>query len=598
MEGLKKFIRDIGSAPVGSLFNAAAPALPEAARMMFELSGNAAFVTDTEGQIVYINPIAERFAGIKGPDALGRPLRKIVLLLNPKTSEAMDVPLQKVLVEARAMFLPEYTTLTNPGGQKLPVDGSLGPIFARDGRVLGTVLLLHDVSRYRLLTDTLSLQANQDPLTGLVNRREFETRVSRTIRTARMHKSSHALAYLDLDKFKIVNDVCGHGAGDELLRRIAGALRSKVRERDTLARLGGDEFGLLLENCTIEAALQVCNNLLDVVKEIRFSWQERTFTVGVSIGLSVIDEKTEDIGSALAATDAACYRAKENGRSRIEVLNQKSKETPPGQQASAIARIVSALDENRFILYAQPIVPVATPERVELFEILAKMVGAKGEHIAPADFLPAAERYQLLPTLDRWVIRHAFETYAKVYSGKESDPHPIWSINISAASLSSEGFTAFIRDEAKRHAIAPAAICFEINESVALADNGRAADFIWALKIDGFRFCVDDFGESLGVLGPLKNLPIDFIKIHGSLIKEMPADNVSRGIVEAIHHIGRIMGVKTIAGCIESPELFGAVRAAGIDYAQGYACGRPGPIEDLKFHPVPRLPEIGFPVPG
>ena len=588
---LKKLIRNISDVPVTSLFTTST-ALTEAAHMMFELSGNAAFVTDTDGTVVYINQVAERFTGLSSHDARGQLLSHIVHLSNPKTGEAMDIPLLKVLVEARAMFLPDYTTLTPEGGQKLPVDGSLGPIFAKDGRVLGTILLLHDVSRYRLLTDALSLQANQDPLTGLVNRREFETRVSRALRNARMHKASHVLAYMDLDQFKIVNDVCGHGAGDELLRRIAAAMRSKVRERDTLARLGGDEFGLLLENCTIDAARQVCNNLLDAVKEISFTWQDRTFTVGVSIGLSVLDDDTEDIGTALASTDAACYRAKENGRGRIEVHNANLKEFPPASEASGIARIVSALDENRFSLFAQPIVTLdSVSGSTDFFEIHARLSRDNGGYIESADFLPAVERYQLMPTLDRWVIRHGFNACRKIYHGKNARK-PTWSLTVSAASLGSEGFAAFVSEEAKRCKLPPEFICFQINGDAAAAKNSRAADFIWALKVAGFRFCITDFGKNIRALTSLKNLPVDFLKIDASFIKEILIDDTGMEAVKAIHSIGRIMGVKTIAESVDSQGTLKRLQTIGIDFAQGDACGTMTSIDDLGMHPVPQLPDF------
>lgn len=590
MEGIKKFMRQMGSTPGGA--SSSASALADAARMMFELSGNAAIVTDINGVVTYANPVAERFTGLKMPEAAGRAIADMVRLSNPKTGEAMDIPVQKVLVEARALFLPDYTTLNLPGEQKLPVDGSIGPVFASDGRVLGTVLLLHDVSRYRLLTDALSLQANQDPLTGLVNRREFETRVSRAIKTARGPRGMHALAYLDLDKFKIVNDVCGHGAGDELLRRIAAVLRGKVRERDTLARLGGDEFGLLLENCTLDAARQVCENLLAAVKEIRFTWHNRTFTVGVSIGLSIIDNKVEDLGSIIAATDAACYRAKENGRNRIEINSPSTaRDSRVTNESPGIARIVSALDENRFALSVQPIVPAAGADDDQgFFEILATMIGPGGESIAPADFLPAAERYQLMPNLDRWIVKRAFETYNKTYPRTPGAKLPSWSINISATSLASEGFTEFISAQAKEYRVPPKVICFEITEAAAMAKNSRAADFIRGLKSDGFRFCIDDFGKSLGSLGSLRDLPIDFLKIDGSFIKDMLTDDISLGMVEAIHRIARMIGVKTIAECVETEGAFRRLCQIGVDYAQGYACGRPEPIDNLSFHPVPRLP--------
>ncbi len=582
MDGLRKFFRSVSGRP--SLFPLrASPAssLAETARMMFELSGNAALVADIQGNIAYINEVAERFTGVSAAAASGKPLAEIVLLSNHKTGENIDIPLHKVLIEARAMFLPDHTSLSGFSQQRLPVDGSLGPVFASDGRVLGAILLLHDVSRYRLLTDALFLQANQDSLTGLVNRREFETRVARALKKVRAHKGSHALAYLDLDKFKIVNDLCGHGAGDELLRRAAAALRAKVRDRDTIARLGGDEFGLLLENCTLETAKLVCGNLLEAVKDISFAWQGRTFTVGLSIGLLIFDDKSEDVGTLMAAADAACYRAKENGRQRIEIHNSKLTDFHVAGERSGIARIVSALDENRFILFAQPIVPASADKTSgELFEILAKMVSPKGVPVDPCDFLPAVERYHLMPTLDRWIIRHAFEAHSKIYQG--DDRPSTWCLNLSASSLISDGFAAFISDEAERCNVPPTVICFEIAETITRAKNSRSADFIWAMKIAGFRFCIDDFGKSLDSLVSLKSLPIDFLKIDGDFIKDMLIDDVALGMVEAIHNIGQIMGIKTIAEYVESQETFERVKSMGIDFAQGYACGLPAPIADLS----------------
>lgn len=581
---MEKFIKGFREFGKRSATTDVTPSLAELARMMFECSGDAAVVTDTRGSIAYLNPTAERFAGIGAAKAQGRPVMEILQLRNPKTNEMLQVPVHKVTVETRSMFLPDYTTLVQADGQKMAVDGSLGPVLAADGRVLGTILLLHDVGRYRLLTDALSLQANHDPLTGLANRREFETRVARAVKKAKSHKVQHALCYLDLDKFKIVNDTCGHAAGDELLRMIAGVLRSRLRERDTLARLGGDEFGLLLEGCALAEAQQICAQLLEAVGAIRFSHDGRTYTVGVSIGVYAINADTEDPTSALAAADAACYAAKENGRNRIEVTAPAGKQAhqrQAGSNSGSAAAIVAALKEERFALHLQPIVRTHGDEGEKFFEVLVKMVGVNHDLIPPADFMPAAERYQLMPSLDRWIIKHAFAAYRDAHSSEKGRSAPIWSVNVSGATIASAGFIDFLREQAHAYEIDPRCVCIEISEADAANKTSHVADLIWGLKLDGYRFCIDDFGKAVGSLSLLRALPVDYLKIDGHCVRHMLEDSVSLGIVAAIHQISGIIGASTIAENVESDAVREKLAEIGVQWIQGYNAGRPLPLSAL-----------------
>jgi diguanylate cyclase (GGDEF)-like protein len=423
-----------------------------------------------------------------------------------------------------------------------------------------------------------------------VNRRELERRLQRALETTKKDSAVHALCYLDLDQFKVVNDTCGHVAGDELLRQLAKVLPKCVRHQDTVARLGGDEFGVLLEHCSKEQALRVAEAMRRMVADFIFLWQDKTFNVGVSIGLVSITQATDNFNGLLSAADNACYAAKDLGRNRIHVYD----ETEAGMvrrhgDMQWVTQIHEAIEENRFELAFQPIVPVSSfspgqENGWDHFELLLRLRDKSGKIIAPGAFLPAAERFNLVSKLDRWVISTAIHWLGRHPAHLKQLEH--CSINLSGQSFGNKEFLNFVLGVFKNGSISPEKICFEITETSAISDLAGAIDFINSLREIGCLFSLDDFGSGLSSFGYLKNLPVDFIKIDGLFVKDIVENPINYSMVKSINDIGHVMGKKTIAEFVENDAVLGKLREIGIDYAQGYGICKPQPLDELQVIPV------------
>ena len=475
----------------------------------------------------------------------------------------------------------DHVVLVRPDGSEVEVVNTAAPIRSKEGgSLMGAVLVIHDVSRARKMAKQLSYQASHDDLTGLVNRREFERRLAKAVDTAEPGKLEHTLCYMDLDQFKVVNDTCGHIAGDELLRQFAAILRGRVRDPDTVARLGGDEFGILFEGCNAEVAKRTAESLLTRVKEFRFAWRDCAFDIGVSIGLVSITSSEQSVTDIMSAADVACYTAKDNGRNRVHVFRLEDDELKKRHgEMRWVSRLGKALEEDRFRLYSQKIASVAdvtsgTPH----YELLLRLLDEEGKLIPPLAFIPAAERYNLMSSIDRWVVRKAFETI-KANAAMASDW--LFSINLSGQSLSDGDFLHFVVDAFDKTGVSPKQICFEITETTAMVNLTRATQFISILKGMGCRFSLDDFGTGLSSFGYLKALDVDYLKIDGSFVRNIVSDPVNRAVVEAANQIGHAMGMQTVAEFVENGEIQGALRQIGVDYAQGYGISKPGPMEEL-----------------
>lgn len=431
-------------------------------------------------------------------------------------------------------------------------------------------------------TSRLSYQASHDALTGLPNRREFELRMERALLSAREQNLAHTLCYLDLDQFKVVNDTCGHVAGDELLRQIAALLQSRLRDRDTLARLGGDEFGVLLQNCSLEQAQPIAELLQTLVKEYRFAWQDKSFTIGVSIGLVPISAESENLSNLLRYADTACYAAKDRGRNRVHVYKAEDAELVKRQgEMQWVTRIARALEENRLRLYAQPILSLNPHTAVDHhYEILLRMLDDDGELVLPMAFIPAAERYNLMTSIDRWVIGAAFSAFHQLFP-HATEGQSLCTINLSGQSLCDEKFLALIERQFVLNKVPYDAVCFEITETAAITNLTEAIHFIHTLKAKGCKFSLDDFGSGLSSFTYLKNLPVDFLKIDGAFVKDMESDPMDRAMVESINHIGHVMGLKTIAEFVESEAIHAHLKNIGVDYVQGNWLIEPQPLSSL-----------------
>lgn len=432
-------------------------------------------------------------------------------------------------------------------------------------------------------TQQLSYQARHDVLTGLVNRREIEARLERTIKDARENDSEHVFCYMDLDQFKIVNDTCGHHAGDALLRQLSLILRQRVREGDTLARLGGDEFGLLLLNCAIPDARVLAQGLLDIVNEFRFVHDDKIFGVGVSIGMVAITRDTTSVESLLSGSDTACFAAKDNGRNRIHVFEPDDHEvTRHHGEMEWIGRIKQALEENRFCLYCQPILSL-TPDQgdVHYFEILLRKISPEGKIIPPMAFIPAAERFGMMAAVDRWVIRHALLAYRQILDRYGSDLQCVFTINLSGVSLGDPELLDFIMDQMILHGVPPSGLCFEITETAAIVNLAHTVELIKTLKKAGCGFLLDDFGSGMSSFAYLKNLQVDFIKIDGTFVRDIATNPIDHAMVQSIHSIAKAMQIKTIAEFVESTQTVEMLKAIGVHYGQGFHLGRPLPIDQI-----------------
>ncbi len=431
----------------------------------------------------------------------------------------------------------------------------------------------------------LAWQANHDALTGLANRRKFEQHLEQALNSAKVTNSQHSLCYLDLDRFKIVNDTCGHIAGDELLRQVTALLQSQVRSVDILARLGGDEFGLLLNQCTLEQSLAIANALRESIQAFRFVWEEKTFRIGVSIGLVAIDANSQSLVNTLSSADIACYAAKNQGRDRVQIYQSSDRNSAQHDDMQWIEQINKALEENCFCLYYQSIAPTnaQTLHFYEHYEVLLRLRDETGKIIPPMAFIPVAERYNLMQSIDRWVISTLFATQGQHYRQTYEYCQKIggscsYAINLSGASINDDRFINFLHQQIELYQIPPQVLCFEITETVAITNLTKAVELMNEFKRLGCSFALDDFGTGMSSFGYLKKLPVDYLKIDGSFVKDILTDPTDLAMTEAINQVGHAMGIKTIAEFVENDAILEKIRKLGVDYAQGYGIAKPRPL--------------------
>ncbi len=466
-------------------------------------------------------------------------------------------------------------------GRAIWVRGTARVVMSQDQQD-NFLLVCEDVTENKILSEKIIYQASHDALTGLVNRSEFDSVIQDAVKQAHNEKLEHALCYLDLDQFKVVNDTSGHMAGDELLRQLGDELKGHIRKGDVLARLGGDEFGILMRQSSLNDARHACEKLRNVIRDFQFGWEDRSFSVGVSIGISPINDCSGNAVEILKEADAACYAAKEKGRNRVHLFRHDDEELASRQgEMQWVEKIQHGLDEDRFVLYGQLIVPLAKNKEDLHFETLVRYMDEQGNTIPPGAFLPAAERYNMASALDKWVIQNLFCWLAS---------HPdcleklsLCSVNLSGLSLSDESMQDFIMDAFQKYHIPTHKICFEITETAAIGNLTYATQFINFLRAQGCSFSLDDFGSGLSSFAYLKNLPVDFLKIDGLFVKDILDDQVDLAMVKSINEVGHVMGKKTIAEFVENQQIFDLLSELGVDYAQGYGIAKPVPLDELSW---------------
>ncbi len=555
----------------------------ELAQVTLKSIGDAVITTDAQGNVTSINPIAEYLTGWSQEKAQGLPLCEVFQIVNEMTKNPVENPATKVLDEVRIISLAKNTILLARNGKEYPIDNSTAPIQDSQGQVVGAVIVFRDITESRQLNRQLSWQASHDSLTGLINRLGFEQQLEEALSSAKNEHQHHVLCYLDLDQFKVVNDTCGHVAGDELLRQVTALLDQRVRTTDTLARLGGDEFACLLHQCSLEKATEIAETFRELIEKFRFFWNNKTFSIGVSIGVVTIDHTTKDKNSVLGIADAACYAAKSRGRNCVQVYQVNDHELlRQRRERQWVVQINQALEENRFCLYSQKIAPINFHDKPIYYEILLRLLNETGKIVSPGVFMPAAERYGLMPAIDRWVTSTFFTKYRNYYHqniDQISSSQNLYALNISGASINNKQFLDFLKEQLKQAQVPPKTICFEITETTAIANFEQAIQLINELKQLGCCFAIDDFGHGMNSFDYLKNFPVDYLKIDGSFVKNIVNSKIDLEIVESFNRIGHVMNLQTIAEFVENSTILEKVKAIGLDYAQGYAIARPSPFE-------------------
>ena len=556
----------------------------EFAQVTLHSIGDGVMTTDIYGTIQSLNPQAEILTGWLESDAQGQPLSEVLKLYNPSSR----LPVENLLDDSASGVLcplSQHTLIRHGDGEEFIVEHSVAPIRRGNGEVMGMVVVCRDVTEKHQLAAQLSWEASHDILTNLINRREFKRQLSELME--QKSKSEHSLCYLDLDQFKIVNDTCGHAAGDELLRQVTVLLESQIRKSDLLARLGGDEFAILFYECSAIEAQRVSEELRQAIQEFRFVWQDKTFCIGVSIGIVEIDPTIATLTDVMSCADAAMYAAKDAGRNRVHVYKASDRELAQRHgDMQWVSRLVKALEEDRFCLYSQAIAPVK-PDGTKSYhyEILIRMTDENGAIVPPGMFIPAAERYNLMPRIDRWVIRHLF-SYLSEQNNQSSlniaqsnaAPQSIYTINLSGASFNDDKFLHFLQEQLVHYQILPQMLCFEVTETFAITNLNQAIAFINALKKLGCSFALDDFGSGMSSLTYLKNLPVDYVKIDGYFVKNILEDPVNAAMIEAINKLTHVLGLETIAEFVENERILDKLQELDIDYVQGYGIAKPTPL--------------------
>ena len=539
----------------------------------------AIITTDADGRITYLNPAAERMTGTALDQVLTKPLEEIVGFVDELDRRLLSDPVRQALTSGAPVNLSRRALLlSRANGSERSIELSASPIRNESKEVAGAVVLLHDVTELRGLARQMSYQATHDALTGLVNRREFERRLEEATESGHRGEGQHVLCYLDLDRFKVVNDTSGHLAGDSMLREVAKLLRDAVRDSDTVARLGGDEFGMLLIGCPLEKARQIADDVCRAVGDYRFVWKDKIFNIGVSVGLVEISRESGTLEELLAAADSACYVAKKQGSGRVAVYSARDEALARHTgEIQWLQRLQSALKENRFQLYSQPIVPAYGDDGGgPAMEVLVRLQDEAGHEVPPSEFVRAAERYRLMGLVDRWVVQ---TTLAALGRGAMSIPaNRGVAINISGQTLGDLQFLEFVVECLDSTGVNPSQVCFEITESAVVANLDHARRFVGVLHGMGCQFALDDFGSGVGSFSNLKNLPMDYLKIDGSFMRNLARDTVNQAMVTAMIKLARTLNFKVIAEQVEDAAALEAARRMGVDYVQGFAVGRPQPL--------------------
>ncbi len=553
----------------------------ENAAVTLDAIGDGVISTDTEGLVEYMNPVAEQLTGWLISEAQGLPIKEIFRVFHEETCEPIENPLLLSVRRKSKIKSIRPSLMVKRDGTEQFIESTAAPIKgARDGKlIVGGVLVFHDVTESRELNRRLSYHASHDILTGLANRAEYEKQLANTILKVGTNENFYTLCHLDIDRFKMINDTCGHAAGDLLLSQLGALFKSKIRWRDVIARISSDNFGLISEVSNMAEAEAVIEDLRASVNDFKFVWDERTYNITASIGMVPIPNSSTTVEELLTTAESACTAAKEAGRNRVHVFKENDLDLiRRKREMQWAARITTALDEDRFEIFRQYIHPLdesGEKEKVH-YELLLRMRDEKNKLVSPSLFIAAAERYGLIKRIDRWVVSHTFQWL--VSEADERERLGMCSINLSGQSMSDDKFLDFVIDQFEISGLDPSLICFEITETAAIASYAKATHFIETLKDLGCKFALDDFGTGHASFGYLKQFPVDYLKIDGSFVKGIVSDPIDREMVRTINEIGHLTGKKTIAEFAENQEIIKILRELGVNYAQGFGFSQPEQI--------------------
>jgi diguanylate cyclase (GGDEF)-like protein/PAS domain S-box-containing protein len=539
--------------------------------------GEGIVTTDVNGRIDYMNRAGEQIVGVQAVDALGKTLPDIITLVDESDRRSLGDPVRQCLnTQARVTVGRRGLMISRDGRDERSVELTVTPLKGQKSELSGAVIVVRDVSELRGITKQMSYQASHDALTGLVNRREFERRLEESLEAAHANTARHVLCYLDLDRFKVVNDTCGHMAGDSMLREVAALIKETVRDSDTVGRLGGDEFGLLLVGCPLEKARQIADDVVRKIGDYRFVWKDKIFNIGVSVGLIEISRESGAPEELMSAADSACYVAKKQGN-HVHVYSARDEAVARHRgEIHWLQRLQTALKESRFELMAQTIVaidPAAATNGPALEILLRLQDDSVPGGISPVEFLRAAERYRLMADVDRWVVQAALTALGR--GGIKLPPDRSLAINLSGQTLGDPQFLEYVVDVLDRTGVAPEQLCFEVTENSVITNIEHAERFIGVLHGMGCRFALDDFGRGLSSFGNLKNLSLDYLKIDGSFIRNLATDTVNQAMVAAMIKLARTLNFQIIAEQVEDAGALEAARKMGVDFVQGYHVSRP-----------------------
>ena len=540
------------------------------AQYTLESIAEGVITTDNDGRIDYMNRAAEALIGTNRDDAAGHRVGELFTLVDDADRRSLGDPVERCLAIRRRVNMGRRAVLiTQDGEHEHSVEVTASPVRGPGSSIAGTVVVIHDVSELRGLTRQMSYQATHDPLTGLINRREFERRLDEALDTAHAEEAVHMLFYMDLDRFKAVNDSCGHIAGDNMLREVAALIKDQVRDSDFVGRLGGDEFGALLIGCPIDKARQIAQDVCNAIAEYRFVWKDKIFNIGISIGLVEISHTSGSLQDIMSAADSACYVAKQQGRGQVHVYSARDEAVARERgDIQWLRALQTALHEDSFELAVQPILSMHSgTDSGPAVEVLIRLPDERGRVGTSAEFLKPAQRYQLMPQIDRWVIN---ATLAAIASAEIKLPgHRSVAINISGQTLGDEAFLSFVVDALDRTGVVPTAVCFEVTEQAILSNVQHAQRFIEVLHGIGCEFSLDDFGSGLGSFSSLKHLPIDYLKIDGTYTRNLDSDLVNQEMVSAMIKLARTMEFRVVAEQVEQQQDFDWLRDIGVDFVQG-----------------------------